>query len=202
MSMRPAGARAVRAGRCGPRPPVRRRFCRSPSIATASSSTRLSAPGTPGSSSPIAGTATSHRDPVQRQVCWSHIQRDFRRHSEGLGEQKIFGEQGFELTRRVFAAWRAYQHEHHDRDRLAAEIAPIQTELRRAARRRQPEEQAHPLASSVREQPAQGLARALDVRHPHGRRADQQSRRARAPRTSHPSKAFARHPKRERRAIR
>ena len=72
-----------------------------------------------------------HRDPVQRQVCWSHIQRDFRRHSEGLGEQKIFGEQGFELTRRVFAAWRAYQHEHHDRDRLAAEIAPIQTELRR-----------------------------------------------------------------------
>jgi transposase len=30
----------------------------------------------------------------------------------------------------VFAAWRAYQHEHHDRQRLQAEIAPIQTELR------------------------------------------------------------------------
>ena len=30
----------------------------------------------------------------------------------------------------MFAAWRAYQHEHHDRDRLQAEIAPIQTELR------------------------------------------------------------------------
>ena len=71
-----------------------------------------------------------HLDPDQRQVCWSHIQRDFRRHSEGLAEQKSFGEQGLELTRRVFAAWRAYQHEHHDRDRLAAEIAPIQTELR------------------------------------------------------------------------
>ena len=26
--------------------------------------------------------------------------------------------------------WRAYQHEHHDRDRLTAEIAPIQTDLR------------------------------------------------------------------------
>jgi transposase len=72
-----------------------------------------------------------HLDPNQRQVCWSHIQRDFRRHSDGLAEQKSFGEQGLELTRRVCAAWRAYQHEHHDRDRLAAEIAPIQTELRR-----------------------------------------------------------------------
>ena len=30
----------------------------------------------------------------------------------------------------MFAAWRAYPHDHHDRDRLAAEIAPIQTELR------------------------------------------------------------------------
>ena len=72
-----------------------------------------------------------HRDPDQRQVCWSHVQRDFRRHSEGLAEQKSFGEYGLKLTRRVFAAWRAYQHEHHDRDRLATEIAPIQTELRR-----------------------------------------------------------------------
>jgi transposase len=71
-----------------------------------------------------------HLDPNRRQVCWSHIMRDFRRHSEGLGEQKAFGEQGLELTHRVFAAWRAYQHEHHDRDRLATELAPTQTELR------------------------------------------------------------------------
>jgi transposase len=71
-----------------------------------------------------------HRDPHQRQVCWSHIQREFRRHSEGSAEQKTFGEQGLELTRRVFSAWRTYQHEHHDRARLAAEIAPIRTELR------------------------------------------------------------------------
>ena len=72
----------------------------------------------------------SHRDPKQRQVCWSHLQRDFRRHADGLGEQKTFGEHGLALTRRVFAAWRAYQHEHHDRQKLQAEIAPIQTELR------------------------------------------------------------------------
>jgi transposase len=72
----------------------------------------------------------SHLDPHQRQVCWSHLQRDFRRHADGLGEQKTFGEKGVPLTKKVFAAWRAYQHEHHDRQRLQAEIAPIQTELR------------------------------------------------------------------------
>jgi transposase len=72
----------------------------------------------------------SHLDPDQRQVCWSHLQRDFRRHADGLGEQKTFGEQGLKLTGRLFAAWRAYQHEHHNRDRLTTEILPIQTELR------------------------------------------------------------------------
>jgi len=72
----------------------------------------------------------SHLDPTRRQVCWSHLQRDFRRHADGLGEQKPFGERGLELTGRVFAAWRAYQRKHQDRDRLQAEIAPIQSELR------------------------------------------------------------------------
>jgi transposase len=72
----------------------------------------------------------SHLDPQRRQACWSHLQRDFRRHADGLGEQKTFGEHGAELTGRVFCAWRAYQHEHHNRGRLQAEIAPIQTELR------------------------------------------------------------------------
>jgi transposase len=72
----------------------------------------------------------NHLDPNQRQVCWSHLQRDFRRHADGLTEQKSFGEQGVALTRQVFAAWRAYQHQHHDRDRLQAEIATVQTELR------------------------------------------------------------------------
>ena len=71
-----------------------------------------------------------HLDPNRRQVCWSHIERDFRRHSEGLAEQKTFGEQGLELTRRAFHAWRAFKHEHHDRDQLKTEIAPTQTELR------------------------------------------------------------------------
>ena len=70
-----------------------------------------------------------HLDPRRRQVCWSHLQRDFRRHSEGLAEQKTFGEAGLKLTGRVFGAWRAYQHEHHDRTRLQADLEPVRHEL-------------------------------------------------------------------------
>jgi transposase len=86
---------------------------------------------------PFAGIVISdrwpgfeHLDPDRRQVCWSHIQRDFRRHSEGLAEQKAFGEQGLALTGRVFASWRGYQHHHHDRARLQTELEPVQTALR------------------------------------------------------------------------
>jgi transposase len=86
----------------------------------------------------------SHLDPHQRQACWSHLQRDFRRHADGLGEQKSFGESGLKLTGRVFAAWRAYQHEHHDRDQLKAELTPIQTELRQLL------EEASPKSSRTR----------------------------------------------------
>ncbi len=83
----------------------------------------------------------SHLDPTRRQVCWSHLQRDFRRHADGLGEQKTFGEHGLKLTGRVFAAWRSYQHEHHDRTRLKTEIAPIQTELQQLLQAASPKSQ-------------------------------------------------------------
>jgi transposase len=72
-----------------------------------------------------------HLDPDLRQVCWSHLQRDFRRHSvEGLGEQKTFGEQGLAITKRVFDAWREHRDGHHDRARLLAALAPLQHQLK------------------------------------------------------------------------
>jgi len=77
-------------------------------------------------------------DPECRQACWSHLKRDFRRHAEGLAEQKTFGEAGLALTGRLFKVWRAFD-EHQDRRRLKREMAPIQTQLRalleRAARK-------------------------------------------------------------------
>ena len=62
-------------------------------------------------------------DPESRQACWSHLQRDFRFHAEGLPIQKLFGEQGLKLTSRLFHAWHAYQ-QHEDRARRASSSAP------------------------------------------------------------------------------
>jgi transposase len=73
--------------------------------------------------------AYQHLDPDCRQVCWEHLKRDFRYHAEGHGEQKTFGEQGLELTMRLFAAWHAFA-AHGDRRRLRRELKPIQRELR------------------------------------------------------------------------
>ncbi|MBA3437418.1 MAG: transposase, partial [Thermoleophilaceae bacterium] len=68
--------------------------------------------------------AYDHLDPECRQACWSHLRRDWRRHAEGLAEQKDFGEAGMALTDRLFKAWRAYG-EHQDRRRLKREMAPM-----------------------------------------------------------------------------
>lgn len=72
--------------------------------------------------------AYDHLDPEHRQACWSHLQRDFRFHSEGLALQKEFGEAGLELTGRMFKTWHAFA-QHEDRGRLAREMTPIQTEF-------------------------------------------------------------------------
>jgi len=84
----------------------------------------------------FAGIVSSDRwwaydslDPARRQVCWAHLLRDFRRHSEGLSDQQDFGEEGLEICRELFAAWDAFV-SHEDRDRLASEIAPLKRRLR------------------------------------------------------------------------
>lgn len=84
----------------------------------------------------FAGIVSSDRwwaydslDPARRQVCWAHLLRDFRRHSEGLAEQGRFGEEGLEVCRELFRAWDAFA-AHGDRRRLAREIAPTRRRLR------------------------------------------------------------------------
>lgn len=84
----------------------------------------------------FAGIVSSDRwwaydrlDPARRQVCWAHLLRDFRRHSEGLAEQARFGEAGLEICRELFDAWDAFA-AHGDQERLAREIAPVKRRLR------------------------------------------------------------------------
>jgi transposase len=68
-------------------------------------------------------------DPTRRQICWSHLLRDFTAHSEGMGEQKDFGNAGLRIAHDLFKAWHQFQQD-TDRDGLQARIAPLQTNLR------------------------------------------------------------------------
>ena len=71
MSMRPAGGLAVRDVRCGPRPPREATFLQIAEHCNREQFDALIGPRIRGSWSPTAGTASSHLDPRQRQVCWS-----------------------------------------------------------------------------------------------------------------------------------
>ena len=73
-------------------------------------------------------------DPARRQVCWSHLIRDFTAHAEGLAAQKRFGEAGLDIAGRLFEAWDRFQ-EHGDRRRLKREVAPLRRELKALLRR-------------------------------------------------------------------
>jgi len=68
-------------------------------------------------------------DPARRQLCWAHLLRDFTAHSEGMAEQKQFGNAGLRIAHDLFAAWDSYQQD-GDRARLQAQTAPLQNKLR------------------------------------------------------------------------
>jgi transposase len=73
--------------------------------------------------------AYNSREPEKRQVCWSHLARDFTSHAEGMAAQKAFGEAGLPITERLFKAWHQFQHD-GDRAALKRHLAPLKQELR------------------------------------------------------------------------
>ncbi|MFN2469687.1 MAG: transposase, partial [Gaiellaceae bacterium] len=68
-------------------------------------------------------------EPTQRQLCWAHLLRDFTAHSEGMGDQQLFGCAGLQLAHELYAAWDSY-HQDGDQARLPARTAPLQLTLR------------------------------------------------------------------------
>jgi transposase len=85
---------------------------------------------------PFAGITTSDRWwayntlPAQRrQVCWSHLVRDFTAHAEGMAAQKELGEVGLRVSERLFASWKTYKQD-GDRPALKRRVAPLKRELR------------------------------------------------------------------------
>jgi transposase len=69
--------------------------------------------------------AYAHLPLTRRQLCWSHLRRDFTAHAEGLAAEKEFGEHGLQLCERVFWAWEVYQHT-SDRRELKRTISQLQ----------------------------------------------------------------------------
>jgi transposase len=75
--------------------------------------------------------AHDHRDPARRQLCWSHLQRDFRFHAESpLAPQSEFGELCLRIAEGAFESWREFQRS-GDRRRLRRELRPLERELRK-----------------------------------------------------------------------
>jgi len=84
----------------------------------------------------FAGIACSDRwwaynqlAPERRQVCWSHLVRDFTAHSEDMAARKELGETGLRIADKLFDAWKIYKHD-GDRRALKRRAAPLKRELR------------------------------------------------------------------------
>jgi transposase len=69
--------------------------------------------------------AYSHLPLARRQICWSHLRRDFQAHAEGLAAEKEFGEAGLQLCERVFWAWEVFAHT-HERCELKRAVRSLQ----------------------------------------------------------------------------
>jgi transposase len=69
--------------------------------------------------------AYAHLPLRRRQLCWSHLQRDFRAHAEGLAAEQEFGQLGLDLCECVFWAWEVFQHT-GDRRQLKRTVRSLQ----------------------------------------------------------------------------
>ena len=73
--------------------------------------------------------AYSHLPLKRRQICWSHLRRDFKAHAEGLAANKEFGEHGLRICEQLFWAWEIYQHT-GDRRELKRRVRALRRELK------------------------------------------------------------------------
>jgi transposase len=78
--------------------------------------------------------AYNHLPLRRRQICWSHLVRDFQAHAEGVGAEKEFGEHGLRICDELFFSWEIYVHT-HDRKELKRRIGALRRELKPILRR-------------------------------------------------------------------
>lgn len=96
--------------------------------------------------------AYNHLPVARRQVCWSHLQRDFQAQAEGLDAEKEFGEHGLRICDELFWSWEIYQHT-GDRRELQRRIRSLRRELkpilRQYARKKPRYRRTHGLARNL-----------------------------------------------------
>jgi transposase len=73
--------------------------------------------------------AYNHLAIRRRQVCWSHLQRDFEFQAEGRGSDKELGEAGLRICGELFWVWEIYAHT-RDRSELKRRVRLLQRELK------------------------------------------------------------------------
>ncbi len=73
--------------------------------------------------------AYNHLPIRRRQICWSHLQRDFEFQAEGRGSDKELGEAGMEVCKELFWTWEIFQHT-ADRSELKRRVRRLQRELK------------------------------------------------------------------------
>lgn len=69
--------------------------------------------------------AYAHLPLKRRQLCWAHLRRDFKAHTEGQAGEKEFGEAGLALCERVFWAFEVFKHT-GDRGELKRTVRSLQ----------------------------------------------------------------------------
>ena len=66
-----------------------------------------------------------------RQVCWSHLERDFQKLIERGGESKGIGQRAQEIAQDLFMVWRDFKTGDIDRETLAECLQPLKDEFER-----------------------------------------------------------------------
>ena len=73
--------------------------------------------------------AYNHLPLDRRQICWSHLQRDFTAQAEAGGAERELGLAGLQICDELFWAWEIYQHT-ADRKELGRRIRLLRRELK------------------------------------------------------------------------
>jgi transposase len=73
--------------------------------------------------------AYNHVPVKRRQICWSHLQRDFAFHADGRGSDKEIGKAGIRICEELFWTWEIYAHT-RDRAELKRRVRRLQREVK------------------------------------------------------------------------